>query len=266
MSAGVEEAAMTAALIVLAAIAAPAVLVYFIEPFLYAFLFTKIIELFVKNPPYLDVEEVFPESKKLRENWKVIRRELDDVLTNVEAIPKFHEVDKLQRFISAKDDVAWRTFILKGFNLWVDKNCEQVPRTTALLKQMPRITTAMFSIIDGGKHIPPHVGFFKSVLRYHLGLIVPTDAPVYILVGGERYSWREGEEIVFDDTYLHEVWNKSSSRRVVLFCDLLRNNTLPPFLRGLNRLMFRLLRGSRKLQSAARRAEVARDLPAAKGA
>ena len=58
----------------------------------------------------------------------------------------------------------------------------------------------------------------------------------------------------------------SSSRRVVLFCDLLRDNTLPPFLRGLNRLMFRLLRSSRKLQSAARRAEVARDLPGAKEA
>jgi ornithine lipid ester-linked acyl 2-hydroxylase len=251
---------MTAALIVLAAIAAPAVLVYFIEPFLYAFLFTKIIELFVKNPPYLDVKEVFPESEKLRENWKVIRRELDDVLTNVEAIPKFHEVDKLQRFISAKDDVAWRTFILKGFNLWVDKNCEQVPRTTALLKQMPRITTAMFSIIDGGKHIPPHVGFFKSVLRYHLGLIVPTDAPVYILVGGERYSWREGEEIVFDDTYLHEVWNESAGRRVVLFCDVLRDKTLPPFFRAVNRAMFRILQRSAKLRRAAKRAEVARDV------
>jgi beta-hydroxylase len=118
----------------------------------------------------------------------------------------------------------------------------------------------MFSIIDGGKHIPPHVGFFKSVLRYHLALVVPQDAPVYIVVGGQEYRWREGEDVLFDDTYLHEVWNKSAQRRVVLFCDVLRDKTLPPLLRGMNRWMFRLLAGSRKLQRAARRAEVASDL------
>jgi beta-hydroxylase len=83
---------------------------------------------------------------------------------------------------------------------------------------------------------------------------------VYIVVGGQEYRWREGEDVLFDDTYLHEVWNKSAQRRVVLFCDVLRDPTLPPPLRGMNRLMFRLLAGSRKLQRAARRAEVARDL------
>jgi beta-hydroxylase len=104
------------------------------------------------------------------------------------------------------------------------------------------------------------VGFFKSVLRYHLALVVPQDAPVYIIVGGQEYHWREGQDVLFDDTFLHEVWNKSSQRRVVLFCDLLRDKTLPPLFRWLNRLMFRLLAGSRKLQQAARRAEVARDI------
>ena len=104
------------ALIIIAAIAVLLVLVYFIEPFLYAFLFSKIIELFVKNTPYLEMEEVFPKSKLLKENWLIIRKELDEVLKNVEAIPKFHEVDKLQRLISGKDDIAWRTFIIKGFD------------------------------------------------------------------------------------------------------------------------------------------------------
>ena len=249
------------ALIVIAAVLVVGVIVYLVEPFLYAFLYSKLIELFVRNPPYLSVEEVFPESRLLRDSWRVIREEVDRILENVEAIPQFHQVDPLQKLISARDDKAWRTFFLKGFGAWLPANCEQVPRTTELLKQLPLISTAMFSILDGGKHIPPHVGFFKSVLRYHLGIIVPHDAPVYIVVNGTEYHWEEGKDVLFDDTYRHEVWNKSSSRRVVLFCDLLRDNTLPPLLRGLNRLMFRLLRGSRKLQSAARRAEVARDLP-----
>ena len=44
----------------------------------------------------------------------------------------------------------------------------------------------MFSILAPGKHIPPHDGPYKGVLRYHLGLVVP-DAPVErlgIRVGG----------------------------------------------------------------------------------
>ena len=248
------------ALYVVGSLVVLAVAVYLLEPFLYAFLFSKLIELFVKNPPFLDVEAVFPEARLLRENWKVIQEEARALLKDVESIPQFHEVDNLQRFISAKDNVAWRTFFFKGFNKWLPRNCARAPRTAELLRRLPLVSTAMFSIIDGGKHIPPHVGFFKSVLRYHLGLVVPSDAPVYIVVGGQEYRWREGEDVLFDDTYLHEVWNKSRERRVVLFCDVLRDQTLPPLFRWMNRLMFRLLAGSRKLQQAARRAEVARDI------
>ncbi len=237
-----------------------AALIYFIEPFIYAYLFSKLVEIFVKNPPFLPVERHFPQAKLLRENWNTIKEELDSVLADVESIPKFHEVDKLQRFISAKDDKAWRTFILKGFDKWVDGNRRQMPKTTELLKQLPQITTAMFSIIDGGKHIPPHVGFFKTVLRYHLAFIVPGDQPVYIIVGGERYDWKVGEDVLFDDTYRHEVWNKSDQRRVVLFCDVLRGESMPKVFRAANRLINKLLTRSRKLRQAARRAEVARDI------
>ena len=248
------------ALYVVGSLVVLAVAVYLLEPFLFAFLFSKLIELFVRNPPFLEVEKGFPEARLLRENWQVIREEALALLEHVESIPRFHEVDRLQRFISARDEVAWRTFFFKGFGKWLPQNCARAPRTAELLRRLPLVSTAMFSIIDGGKHIPPHVGFFKSVLRYHLALVVPADAPVYIVVGGRQYHWREGEDVLFDDTYRHEVWNKSRERRVVLFCDVLRDQTLPPLFRGLNRLMFRILSRSRKLQAAARRAEVSREI------
>jgi aspartyl/asparaginyl beta-hydroxylase (cupin superfamily) len=79
----------------------------------------------------------FPEGKLLKENWKTIRAELDQVLEHVEDIPRFHEVDKLQRFISAKDDIAWRTFIIKGYDVWLDENAAQVPKTSELIRQLP---------------------------------------------------------------------------------------------------------------------------------
>jgi ornithine lipid ester-linked acyl 2-hydroxylase len=245
------------ALYVVGALVVLAIAVYLLEPFLYAFLLSKLIELFVRNPPFLEVEKVFPEASLLRDNWRVIQEEARALLADVESIPEFHQVDRLQRLISAKDNVAWRTFFFKGFDKWLPQNCALAPRTAEMLRRLPSISTAMFSIIDGGKHIPPHVGFFKSVLRYHLALMVPGDAPVYIVVNGQEYRWREGEDVLFDDTYPHEVWNKSRERRVVLFCDVLRDKTLPPLFRSLNRLMFRMLAGSGKMRRAAQRAEVA---------
>jgi beta-hydroxylase len=78
------------ALYIVGSLVVLAVAVYLLEPFLYAFLFSKLIELFVKNPPFLEVEKVFPEARLLRENWKVIQEEARALLEDVESIPKFH--------------------------------------------------------------------------------------------------------------------------------------------------------------------------------
>ena len=243
-------------LIVVAALILIAVLIYLIEPFIIALLFSGIIGLFTKNPPFVDIEEEFPEGRILKDNWKTIRGELDGILTRIDNIPKFHDVDGLQKAISAKDGKDWRTFIIKGFDQWLPKNAEQVPETTRLLKGMPQVSLAMFSIIDGGKHIPPHIGFFKSVLRYHLAMIVP-EGDCRLVVGGEEYTWKEGDHVLFDDTYRHEVWNRTDGRRVVLFLDIMRSKGRPGPMKAINRWMFRVLRNSRKLQAAAKKAEVA---------
>jgi beta-hydroxylase len=247
-------------LITLAVLAGLVILAFFIQPGLLTLPYSKIISLFVKNPPYLDKDVYFPESKILEENWEVIREELGVILQNNENVPKFHEIDSIQRFISAKDEIPWRTFVLKAYGKWVDNNCEMAPKTVEMLQGMPKVITALFSILDGGKHIPPHIGFFKGVLRYHLGLVVPQDAPCYILVDGQKYSWKEGEGVVLDDTFVHEVWNKSSERRVVLFIDVLRDTGVPPWIARLNYSMYQMLGKSKRLEKAIKRAEVPKDL------
>ena len=251
---------MLTLLIVLGSIALVLALIYFIEPFIYALLFSWFISLFVRNPPFIDdIAAEFPGRQLLKDNWQAIRKELDSELAEVESIPKFHEVDKLQAVISDQDKVAWRTFIIKGFGKFVDANCAKAPVTAGLIRQLPQVSTAMFSIIDAGKHIPPHYGFFKSVLRYHLALVIPS-GEVYIEVGGQKYAWKEGEDVLFDDTYRHEVWNKTSGRRVVLFLDIMREKGFPGPFKAVNRWMFGMLTGSPKLREAARRAEVARNV------
>jgi ornithine lipid ester-linked acyl 2-hydroxylase len=41
-------------------------------------------------------------------------------------------------------------------------------------------------------------------------------------VAGETRTWIEGKCLVFDDTSVHEAWNKSDSDRLILLLDFLR--------------------------------------------
>ena len=70
----------------------------------------------------------------------------------------------------------------------------------------------MFSILEPGKHLPPHRGPYNGVLRLHLGLIVPEPREqLGIRVENEVYRWREGEAVIFDDAYEHEAWNRTDT-------------------------------------------------------
>jgi beta-hydroxylase len=81
----------------------------------------------------------------------------------------------------------------------------------------------MFSILSPGKHIPPHRGAYNGLLRYHLGLKVPEPhEKCRIRIANQTTVWREGQSLVFDDTFNHEVWNDTDGVRVVLFVDFLR--------------------------------------------
>jgi len=57
---------------------------------------------------------------------------------------------------------------------------------------------------------------------YHLGLATPNSPGCYIDVDGQRYHWRDGEAIVFDETFIHYAENTTDQRRVILFCDIER--------------------------------------------
>ena len=214
----------------------------------------------VKNPSFVDKEKYFPESKILEDNFAVIRNELLEVLRIEASIPQFHEVDKIQGIISANDQIPWRTFGILAFGTWLEGNASRAPKTSALIRQLPRVSLAMFSILDPGKRIPPHLGFNRMVYRYHLGLIIPTEGECWIRVGTEKYHWKEGEGVLFDDTYNHEVWNNSPQQRVVLFLDVNREHDYPKWLRPLNSWMFRLLCTSDKVKNGAKRAEIPMDI------
>jgi ornithine lipid ester-linked acyl 2-hydroxylase len=178
--------------------------------------------------------ERFPWVKHVEENWTVIREELERVLDDHAGLPNFQDISKDQ--IEITDDDRWKTVFLYGYGFKAKLGVEMCPRTAALMEQIPGMKTAMFSILSPRKHILDHRGPYKGVLRYHLGLIVPADAEACrIRVGEDIRHWQEGESMIFDDTFNHEVWNDTDQTRVVLFVDVLRPLPFPESL--INRLI-----------------------------
>lgn len=182
--------------------------------------------------------ERFPWVAHIEANWDVIREELEAVLEDQEALPNFQEISKDQ--IEITDDDRWKTFFLYGYGFEAKLGVEMCPRTAALMREIPGMTTAMFSILSPRKHILAHRGPYKGVLRYHLGLIVPEEAAACrIRVGDELRHWEAGGSMLFDDTFNHEVWNDTDETRVVLFVDVLR--PLPEPWDTVNRLIVKAI-------------------------
>jgi aspartyl/asparaginyl beta-hydroxylase (cupin superfamily) len=174
----------------------------------------------VGNTPFVELER-FPWVAELEAHWEEIRAEVERVLEDRDAIPPFQEISVDQ--VDLSDDDRWVTYFLFGYGFEVEEHTAACPRTTELVRAVPGMKTAMFSILAAGKHIPHHRGPYKGVLRHHLGLIVPEPtADCRIRVGEEIRHWTEGGSLVFDDTYDHEVWNDTDGQRVVLFLDVVR--------------------------------------------
>ncbi|MBT8469816.1 MAG: aspartyl/asparaginyl beta-hydroxylase domain-containing protein, partial [Deltaproteobacteria bacterium] len=114
-------------------------------------------------------------------------------------------------------------YLLFAMGQKAEGNCGRCPETTRVLESIPGMTTAFFSILAPGKHIPPDRGIFKGFVRCHLGLLVPERrADCYMRVADVNLHWEPGKCMVFDDTYDHEVHNDTDERRVVLLIDVVR--------------------------------------------
>lgn len=171
-------------------------------------------------------KEQFPWSYELEANWKVIREELDQVMLNVDELPNFHDISPRQMRIAG--DNLWKTYFFWAFGFKSKVNCDRCPETVKLLKRVPGLKVAFFSILAPGKHIPEHRGKHKGLIRYHLGLKVPENKEACrIRVADQFAHWEEGKSLIFDDTFYHEVWNDTDEYRAVLFLDIARPLRFP---------------------------------------
>jgi len=172
----------------------------------------------VPNRPMQDVA-TFPELTPLREHWRVIRDEAVSVYESGDA-----------KTATAHDDLAfnsffkrdWRRFYLKWYADYLPSARARCPRTVDLLERTPSVRAAMFAVLAPHSHLVRHRDPFAGSLRYHLGLVTPNSPACRILVDGEPYVWRDGEDVLFDETYIHRAENRTDQARIILFCDVER--------------------------------------------
>lgn len=172
----------------------------------------------LKNQPFYSISH-FPELDVLQRHWQVIR---DEALAL-----------NAKREIKASDDLddlgfnsffrtGWKRFYLSWYGEPVKSALALCPKTCELLSGLPSVKGAMFAMLPPGARLVKHRDPYAGSLRYHLGLQTPNSEDCYIDVDGQKYHWRDGEAVMFDETYIHYAENKTDQNRIVLFLDIRR--------------------------------------------
>jgi beta-hydroxylase len=173
----------------------------------------------VGNDPILE-PRAFAWTELLRREWQAIRAEAQQLLPRLDEVPPLRSISPDHRDII--EDDRWRSFFLVGYGYKVPKNCDLCPRTTQLVERIPDLNSAFFSVLLPGTHIKPHRGPTKALVTCHLGLMVPPGDVCRMQLDGTTIGWREGEWLIFDDTYFHEVSHAGDQPRIVLLVQVKR--------------------------------------------
>jgi aspartate beta-hydroxylase len=175
--------------------------------------------------PYLS-RDLFPWIPELESQTDAIRSELLAVLPSTKGRERVFTSEQLEQANLRGETVppSWNGYYFYRHGERREDNCTACPMTAAALDRLPlgRIRDhgpeVLFSVFTAGTHLLPHRGITNTRLVGHLPLIVPRDCA--LKVADEVHEWQEGHVVVFDDTYLHEAWNRSDEIRVVMIFDI----------------------------------------------
>lgn len=182
----------------------------------------------IDTPATLDPSHYFRNAARFTAACPDIRREAMAIAGRIEQVPRFHELMPQQEDISAGDGRDWRMFVMKAYGVSVPDNLERAPTVAGLLASAPEVVSAVFSFLAPRKHIPRHRGPFRAILRFHLMLTMPLDAQgkpaCELVIDGVPHRLKEGESLLWDDTYAHEAFNRSDDVRIALLLDVWRRD------------------------------------------
>lgn len=196
--------------------------------------FSSIITLYCRSEAFLDRFNVFPESRILEDPKFVaqVMKELEIVLAKNDQGNKFRftkdtfdakENAYIGRDVDEKANRGWRISPVKIGDEFPQDAIDQFPTMVNALRDMPNVKSCVLSILDPNTEIPMHTGYFKGILRYMLPLKIPKDTDkCFLCVNGIKYSWKEGEGVMWDDMFPHRVENRTNEKRILFYMDIVR--------------------------------------------
>jgi len=205
----------------------------------------------IDAPPILDANRMFPNAARFTAAWEALRDEALAIAGMKERIPLFHEIMHEQEAISANDGRDWRMFMMKAYGCESPQNLARSPTMARLLAECPEVLSATYSYMAPGKHVPEHRGPFRGIMRFHVGLSMPRNAQgelgATLWVDGVPHKLDNGDSLLWDDTYKHEVLNATDDVRIALLLDVWRPG-MPPDLAALSSVIVGTLRAAATVQ------------------
>lgn len=185
--------------------------------------------------------EKYSWTKEVEALYPGVRKELEEMLRHVEAMPTVHDIIPMTEYQFKKRDWRQVPFYLYGDK--VEDHCELYPKTWAAFQRVPNLATGTVSILSPHESVPNHIHSYKGLLIFHLGVMAPSDGGgCGMRIGDETVSWREGGVTIIDPTFAHETWNRTDHYRVILLGEFRRPDMPKPlkFLDSLFVMVYRV--------------------------
>ena len=97
------------------------------------------------------------------------------------------------------------------------------PQIIDKLLKIPNIINAGFSCFEPGAQTDLHRGYNNKILRCHIPLIIPS-GDTAIKVGFKQLNFNDialsSGYFIFNDSCLHQSWNNTDKKRIILIIDL----------------------------------------------
>jgi len=169
-------------------------------------------------------EKDFKSCLILKENYTIIRDEYLNAYKN-SILNNDYSIKDTEHKLH-KGEWNWYSYIQKGkINTFFEN---AFPKTTKILSSLDDLmikvpfSYSFFSELKPDSLIEPHYGPCNIRLRIHFGIDIPynINEDCYMNIQEVSFNWENGECVVFDDSYLHSVVNKSKHTRVILLIDI----------------------------------------------
>ncbi len=220
------------------------------NPIVVAYALSQYITKVVRTNPLLNPDDVFPGHRDFEAEFESIQKEVLTLAEQEDAWPltktTFGDANSgigndVRVDPETGKEIGWRLFMVSVGEKFSPRAEELLPTLTKLVKKHnDKMVSCALSMLPPHVAIPPHVGYAKSVIRYMLPVELPsqTDA-CFLCLNGNSEQWQLGKSFCFDDCFIHSVHNDSSQRRIVVYCDILREVHQKPLLTKMTKWVFK---------------------------